>query len=485
MNVERMWTTFTVIGCLFISSSTESLSAQELQRETVLTAAQQAVRFYRENVGVSGGSVYQVSADLTLREGEVRVGAREVWIEPPATSAVGMTYLNAWQLTGEKVFHDAMLEVANALVRGQLESGGWGENIEFDPLLRPRYAYRVDHRTDLKRLQNRTTFDDNKSQSSLKFLILLDHELKFSNPQIHEAALFALESFEKAQYPNGAWPQRFDGETSEFEGKLTRARFPQDWNRTYQKISYAGFYTLNDQTLSDLVNVMLCAYQVYGDERWLNCARRGGEFLIAAQLPEPQPGWAQQYNLNMEPEWARKFEPPAITGLESQSAMQTLLVLYDQTGDEKFLKPVPRALEYYRSLLLKDGQLARFYELKTDRPLYFTRKYQLVYTDDDLPTHYGFKVGSKLDRIEQTLQKLQERGASKPSLIRPAKKPGKSASLTKRVESILKSLDQRGAWVQSGSLKNYSGNDQVDKVISTRTYSSNLLTLAEFLSANE
>ena len=31
------------------------------------------------------------------------------------------------------------------------------------------------------------------------------------------------------------------------------------------------------------------------------------------QMPDPQPGWAQQYDYDMRPMWARKFEPAAIT----------------------------------------------------------------------------------------------------------------------------------------------------------------------------
>ena len=149
--------------------------------ETAEIAIRDSVRFYRENISINGGSVFQVSGDLKLREGENRVGPREAWIEPPATSAVGRVYLQCWQLTHDPIFYDAMLEVADGLIRGQLVSGGWTENIEFDPLLRPQYAYRVDHRTEIRKLKNRTTFDDNKTQSSLLFLMLVDQELSFQN----------------------------------------------------------------------------------------------------------------------------------------------------------------------------------------------------------------------------------------------------------------------------------------------------------------
>ncbi len=475
-----MKSVFHMILVLIVSNSSAANAQDFPSREQAEAALQKAVRFYRKNVGVQGGSVYRVSSDLKKREGETRVGPLEAWIEPPATGAVGMAYVHAWKLTNLPVFKEAMLETADGLIRGQLDSGGWGENIEFDPDLRPRYAYRVDPRTDSKNRKYHSTFDDNKSQSSLQCLMLTDQALDFKNQQIHEAAMYALNAFVDAQYPNGAWPQRFPADAPNVENAQLKASFPDSWSRTYQKVSYSKFYTLNDNTISDLIRLMLIAHEIYQDDQWLDAAKRGGEFLLLAQLPEPQPGWAQQYNERMQPEWARKFEPPAISGLESQGAMEVLLLLYDKTGEERFLKPIPRALEYYRSIQFKDGQLARFYEMGTDKPLYFTRDYKLVYTDDDLPTHYGFKVGSKLDRLESQYKSLRSNGPSKRSLIRSARAPKMSESLAKRTAEVIRSLDQRGAWVQDGSMKNFDG---VSKVIDTRTYTRNILTLADFIAA--
>ena len=51
----------------------------------------------------------------------------------------------------------------------------------------------------------------------------------------------------------------------------------------------------------------------------LAAAKRGGDFLLLAQMPEPQPAWCQQYHPDMHPVWARKFEPPAIACSESES----------------------------------------------------------------------------------------------------------------------------------------------------------------------
>lgn len=469
-----------LLSLVQLQAGGNATAADKVDRESAIATVKKAVGFYRENVSVEGGSVYAVSTDLTKREGEEKVGPREAWIQPPATPSVGMMYLRGWQLTGETVFKDALLETCSALIRGQLESGGWGPNIELDPLLRSKYAYRVDHRTTIGKRFNRTTFDDNKSQSALLCLMLADKELGFQNAAIHEAALYALEAFVNTQYANGAWPQRYSEPSTDDDRPVLNARYPKSWNRTYERIDYNSFYTLNDNTVCDLIDLMLTAYAVYQDERWLKSAKRGGEFLLLAQLPEPQPGWAQQYNLNMEPAWARKFEPPAITGSESQKVIATLLTLFEETSDQRYLAPVPRAIEYYQSLTLDDGRLARFYELGTDKPLYFTTDYKLVYTDDDLPTHYGFKVRNKFDRLQQWYERAKDKTKANPRKVESPSPRNMSDSVIQRASDAVNSLDERGAWVEQGSLRHAP---QVNEVVATRTYIERTKALADFISA--
>ena len=59
------------------------------------------------------------------------------------------------------------------------------------------------------RPERQTTLDDNITQAAMRLLMRVDRDLGFKDAPIHEAALFALDSLIKAQYPNGAWPQRF------------------------------------------------------------------------------------------------------------------------------------------------------------------------------------------------------------------------------------------------------------------------------------
>jgi hypothetical protein len=194
-------------------------------------------------------------------------------------------------------------------------------------------------------------------------------------------------------------------------------------------------------------------------------------------MPEPQPGWAQQYDFDMHPAWARKFEPASITGNEAQQVMMSLMDLYEMTGEKKYLEPIPKALAYYKKSLLPDGRLARFYELKTNRPLYFTKEYVLTYDDDDLPTHYGFKTGSRLDRIERRYNKITE------SEWKPPKEETRSFSKPspERVLKIIESMDERGAWVEKGRMRYYGPNDDTTEIINPRTFIANATMLGAYV----
>ena len=473
----------TITVFLTLSAISSDASANEVPHEAASDALHKAVDFFRQHASASGSYVYRISGDLTKREGEGKVGTTTGWIEPPGTPSVGMAYLQAYQLTGEAYLLEAAVEVGNALVQTQLVSGGWDSGIEFDREQRAKYAYRVDQPANPDRLRNTTTFDDDKTQSAIRFLMRLDRVLEFQNESIHEAVEYSLESALKAQYPNGAWPQRYSRFPDPAEHPVMSARYPEEWSREFPKPDYKGFYTLNDNTISDLIQTMLDAHDVYDDPRYWQSALQGGNFFILAQLPDPQPGWAQQYNSLMEPAWARRFEPPAITGGESQGVMRTLLTLYDRSGEERFLQPLPRALEYYRESQLPDGRLARFYELQTNRPLYFTKEYELTYDSDDVPTHYAFIVNSRIDSIAELYQQARRRGAKRQPTSFDPQQPRRSSSLSRQAAEIMSALDDRGAWVEPGRMRYHGEDDDTRQVIESRTFARNIVGLARFIAA--
>lgn len=476
-----------LIGVMLVAGLGQTaFAAEEPTPQEVRKALHKAVRFFRHDVaGDTGGYLWRYSADLSLREGEGKTKATTAWLQPPGTPSVGEAYLKAYLLTNDPVLREAVHETAMALVNGQLESGGWSNNIEFDKNDRRRYAYRKAlHKGEKPGKSNRTTFDDDKSQSALRFLMKVDQAFDFQDEAIHEACEYALECFLKAQFPNGAWPQQYEEFPKPEDYPVKQASYPKTWSREYPGKKYTGYYTLNDNNISKLIETLLLAAEIYENPRYKAAAVKGGEFFLLAQMPDPQPGWAQQYTQNMHPAWARKFEPPAITGGESQAVMLTLLYLARETGDEKFLKPFPKALAYYKNSELPNGRMARFYELKTNRPLYFTKDYELTYSDADMPTHYGFIVGSKFDRIEKEYNRLMETDRSQWKVNRKERTPRMSDGLKSRVKKILADMDDRGAWVEAGELKYHREADHVKAIIDPRTFSQNIETLAEYLAAS-
>ena len=152
------------------------------------------------------------------------------------------------------------------------------------------------------------------------------------------------------------------------------------------------------------------------------------------------------------------------------------MAVYHRTGDRKYLEPIQRALAYLKRLQLPNGRLARFYELKTNRPLYFTRDYALAYDDSDVPTHYAFKVSSGLDAIEREYLKLRDLAADE---LRPepdrVRRPSDAA-----VRRIIAGLDPRGGWVTSDRLRyqSYEG-----PILDMRVAVRHLNDLAAYLAA--
>jgi hypothetical protein len=475
------------VACIatIISLLTQNTTGGEVvTHQEAKKALRGAVQFFHSEVASFSGYLWRYSSDLMLREGEGKATETMIWVQPPGTPSVGQAYLDAYETAGEQLYLDAARDSARALLRGQLRSGGWSYHIEFDPAKRQRYGYRDVPKQ--KRQRQKTTLDDNTTQSAVHFLMRLDKILQFNDQKIHEAVTYALEAMLKAQFPNGGWYQwwdRYPSPASVEDYPVKAAGYPPEWPRTWQN-DWTGRYFINDNVMMDMIAIMLDAYEIYGNEKYFESALKAGDFLILAQMPEPQPGWAQQYDHNMHPVWDRKFEPPAITGGESQSVLETLMLLYRKTGKKKYLVSVPRAILYFRKSQLPDGRLARFYELKTNKPLYFTKDYHLTYSSADMPTHYSFIIESRLDSIEAKYRLLLKTDPSDLQTQSNEKTQRLSPALAARARKIIDSLDKRGAWVEQGRLRSHKVEPK-SGIIDSRTFVNNVRTLCRFLSAGK
>lgn len=443
---------------LLLSSS--FVFAADLPDPVVVTAAmKKAVTYAHTHLAREGG--YASSYDKDGKIGEVEHGKSPtiISIQPPGTTTMGLAILRAYQATGDELFLKAARDAAGALIKSQLASGGWDSDFDFDPEKMTKYHLRSqfdagDKETGKRR--NSTTLDDNKTQSAMLLLLEISHVPAFKDDAaLQNAKKAAFAALLAAQAPCGGWPQQFNG-PADPKLPVLKASYPAEWSRTFPAVKYTAWYTLNDGNLSEIAKVLFRAYELEKDERYLASLKKLGDFFILAQMPEPQPTWAMQYDHDMHPAWARKFEPPSVTAYETVEAMETLHQLWVLTGEDKYLAPIQPALAWFDRSKLPDGTHARFYELKTNKPLFFVKDtYELTYDDSNMPTHYSFKDERQSD-VEQFKKKLSQSREELQNKLAGPQTPKEWMSRAKGVAAKAKkavdSLDSEGRWLKDDQI---------------------------------
>jgi len=258
-------------------------SPQRDLREWSVDTMRKAATFFRSEVASHGGYVYSYSIDLKQRWGEGAATADQIWVQPPGTPTVGMAYLKAYEATVEKFYLDVATDAAEALIYGQLQSGGWTNCIDFDP--NGRVAL---YRNGKGHGKNNSSLDDGQTQSAIRLLVLVDKAHGFEHKKIHESVVFALDALLAAQFPNGAFPQIWTGPVE--QQPIIKSSYPNyDWRTEGRIKNYWNMYTLNDNVPGYVTQTLIDAYRVYRDDKYKTALRRLGDFLLLAQMPDPQP----------------------------------------------------------------------------------------------------------------------------------------------------------------------------------------------------
>ncbi|MEJ1157427.1 hypothetical protein [Prosthecomicrobium sp. N25] len=433
-------------------------------RTAMVAAMDRAVAYATGRLSAAGTYVWSWSEDLSRRRGEGSVPPGTGWIQPPGTPAFGAAFLAVHRATGSPAALEAARDVAEALVDTQLLSGGWSNRVETDPAARGRWCYRVLVATDrdcaaleVEKGRNRSLLDDDTTQAALAFLLAYDERVEGADSRVREALLYGLDRILDGQYRNGAWPNTLEPSKARraAEARIqpaATARYPDgDWPRTWMKPSGGVYFILNDDSMRDTTRLVLAAGRRFGDPRYLEAARRAADFLVAARLPAPQRGWAQTYDAGMVPVWGRRFEPPAAASRETAGAIETLIEVFGATGDRRYLAAAREGADWLRSVRLADGRWSRFYELRTDRPLYMDQANAPTYEDRDLPGHYTWKSDFGIPDLMERLA-AAERGAPVPP-VDPLPDPSaalRPADLAREAARLVRSQDAQGRWVRGG-----------------------------------
>ncbi len=370
--VACMVRTFIIANIITVFFSAHA--AADTTEKDVSAAMKKAADFMTNTVSNRGGYVFMYKADLSAQWGEIPARKTQIWVQPPGTPTVGIMLLEAYRATGDSNYLAYAKRAANALIRGQHPSGGWHYLIDFDmPGIRKWYeevASKCWGWEEYLHYYGNCTFDDESTTAPTRFLLELYMETL--EPVYRVPLLKALDFILESQYPNGAWPQRYPLRYEHVHGDHP---------------DYTSNYTFNDGVIRNNIDIFLEAWEKLGNEEYRKAAYRAMDFYIISQLPSPQAGWADQYDMNMKPAWARNFEPPAIASGQTARSIYNLELFYKITGDRKYLKPIPAAIEWLESAVIntdpsrtytlrntsRNYTHAYYYELGTNKPIYAHR----------------------------------------------------------------------------------------------------------------
>ncbi|HUT63535.1 MAG TPA: pectate lyase [Anaerolineae bacterium] len=441
---------------VFISCQSEA----QPKNQEVLDAMKKATDFMMNTVSNRGGFVHQYSSDLSEQWGEIPARKTMIWVQDPGTVGVGMMLLNAYKTTGNTEYLKFAEKTANALIWGQHPSGGWHYFIDFDMAGVQKWYDDVFSKCwgweEYYHYYGNCTFDDNVSTGATRFLMEL--YMTTLDPQYRVPLIKAINFILESQYPNGAWPQRYP----------LMYDYPHDGHP-----DYTSYYTLNDEVIQGNIYFLLDTYDKLGNEEYKKAAYRGMDFLYIAQLPSPQAGWGQQYDLDMNSAAARSYEPASVMPGYTVQVIRDLMEFYKITGNRKYLRGIPDAIEWLEnSYLPKDHKMndrvthATFYELGTNRPLYAHRegttiengRYWVDYDPRNLLGHYGGQTTINVQAIKKEYERINSLEPDAAVQAYHLKKvlPSPVPKIDpETVKTIISSLDKRGAWVEEMRIPDY------------------------------
>lgn len=439
---------------VLLSSFSISASAQKTKKltpEIVVDAMKRSSDYMVNKVSNRGGYLWKYNKDLTEFYGEVPARPSQIWVQGPGTPAAGEMFLEMYQTTGEDVFLEYAGKAANALIYGQHPLGGWHYLIDFDkPGLESWYADSASQFLvgweEYRHYYGNCTYDDDVTQGATRFLLHYYMETLDAAylPPLQQALNFMLIS----QYPNGGWPQRYP----------LRYEFAHDGYP-----DYTSYYTLNDNAMNSIIDVLLEAYEALGNEEYLEAARRGGDFFMIAQGPEGRAAWTDQFDMKLQPTAARTHEPASYQVRYTQSTIHELEKLFLFTGDRRYLRPIPDALDWIESVILEldedgDPKFARFYDPKTNYPII---KEILPEVTEEGYMKYKYTVDTTVTYVKPTV-KLQVR--EQYEMVRNVE-PGKERELyqqlsenrrrrnkevnEKDILERINSMNENGIWIET------------------------------------
>lgn len=488
-----------LLGLLILPVIASGQRIKKVTDELVLSTMKMASEYMVNEVSCQGGYLWNYKEDLTERFGEIPARKSQIWVQGDGTPAMGHIFLDMFETTGDKDYLDYAKKVAGALIYGQHPLGGWHYFIDFDKKgLEGWYRDTASHFIvgweEYRHYYGNCTYDDNVTQGATHYLMRL-YSVTL-DPVYLESLRKALNFILISQYPNGGWPQRYP-----LHYEFAHDGFPD----------YTSYYTLNDGVMNDIIDVLVEAYELLGDERYLEAAKRGTDFFMIAQGPEGHAGWTDQFDMNLQPTAARTHEPASFQVRYTLSTIHQLEKMFLYTGDRRYLRPIPMALDWIESSVLEIDEkgrpeFAKWYDPITNYPI--TKDYVNEFTAEGY-LKYKYTLDSTVSFVKLPGKSSYREQYELIRDVEPGKEREMYESLYQRTRNnrtpdqqkiiaLINSMNENGAWIEPFTVHDIARTMEPNfesvskngsylyavkelKGISTRTYMRNMRLFMDFL----
>lgn len=342
------------------------------------------------------------------------------------SAGAAVRLLAVYEALGDKKYLEAAKKTGDMLLDIQDRIGNWIYFARFDPKTgKNKWIYRPDL----------APFEDH-AQSHPVILMLRLYELT-KEQKYKEAAMKGIKFIYNGQNPNGSWSHHYDKKSK--CGHACRGE------------KNAG--EINDYTTSDQMKIMLLAYRLTNDPKYLASYLRAADWLVSAFIDnEKIKGWALQYDENNIPIKARHFEPPSVALSEGiDSIPDSLITAYKLTGDRKYVEPLFKwkkwmlANKVHSKVNGKTGWYTN-YDWQTGEPIQMCND-KISPADPRSVGDHGYSAQlKKIDRIDKDIKPyIPSPESAKKRLMKNASSPDKKYKWN--IEYLLNDFNpQYGTW---------------------------------------
>jgi len=285
-----------------------------------------------------------------------------------------------------------IINIADNILLFQKANGGWPKNYDVFAILTNAQKDSV---RAAKTVLN-TTYDNGSTYNQV--VVLCNVYTVTNIEKYKQGALRGLDFIIESQYKNGGWPQYYPLEDN-----------------------YSRYITYNDGNFVGIMELLKDIKTGKREYAFLDKQQReklgiayekGLSCILKTQINDAgkPTAWCQQYDeVNLQPAWARKFEPSGICNRESADLVLFLMSI-DQPSKE-IIDAVQNAVDWFREskilytriktipaerletpyrvsvtdkIVVVDSAAppiwTRFYELKTHKPIFCNRDSKIVYS---------------------------------------------------------------------------------------------------------